>query len=264
MIGASIPGIAGAFTAGLLSFLSPCILPLIPVYISIISGESAGDIRDGKANRFKILVKTLLFVFGFTLVFVTLALIFGGGMKFLGSSASLWITRIAGGLVIFLGANVIFDFIPALRLEKRFQTGGKKATPFLLGMAFAAGWTPCIGPILSSLLLYASQDGNTLHAALLLSVYSLGLGLPFIATALLLDRAQPLLGWFKKHGGAVKTVSGILLILLGAAMLAGSLTSITIFFLKAGYFMEEVSVTGPQWFRPIAKALATWLTFQGI
>lgn len=297
------PGVFAALAAGLLSFLSPCVLPLIPVYLSFISGESAsalgmtgkkGDSTavsgtgDGRSSRSKrgiravLLIRTLFFVAGFTLVFTALAIIFGGGMKFIGSSATVWINRGAGVLVIVLGLNTLFDFIPFLRGEYRIsepgavnntaQTGGGKASAarfggplkaVLLGMAFAAGWTPCVGPILSSILLFAGQDGNAARAALLLAAYSAGLGIPFILTGLFLDRAAPVLGWFKKHMTAVKIVSGLLLIGFGIALLAGSLSGITVFFLKAGYAMEELAQTGPAWFRPVAGFFSRWFTFQG-
>lgn len=288
------PGVFAALAAGLLSFLSPCVLPLIPVYLSFISGESASALgmaggsaarenRGVRGIRAALLIRTLFFVAGFTLVFTALAIIFGGGMKFIGSSATVWINRGAGLLVIVLGLNTLFDFIPFLRGEYRVKDPGAvsgssetgKTQTFtarlggplkavLLGMAFAAGWTPCVGPILSSILLFAGQDGNAARAALLLAAYSAGLGVPFILTGLFLDRAAPVLGWFKKHMLAVKIVSGLLLIGFGIALLAGSLSGITVFFLKAGYAMEELSQNGPAWFRPIAAFFARWFTFQGV
>ncbi len=276
------PGFFASLAAGLLSFLSPCVLPLIPVYLSFISGESASTLglsRSGAAGprkgiRAALLVRTLFFVAGFAAVFTALAIVFGGGMKYVGSSATLWINRIAGALVIVLGLNAMFDFIPFLRGEYRLSEPGaqKKADKsrfggpmraILLGMAFAAGWTPCVGPILSSILLFAGQDGNVARSALLLGAYSAGLGIPFILAGLFLDRATPILAWFKRHMMAVKVISGLLLVGFGIALLAGSLAGITVFFLKAGYAMEELSVNGPAWFRPVAGFIARWLTFQG-
>lgn len=280
------PGILASLAAGLLSFLSPCVLPLIPVYLSFISGESAAALgmsrasgpegkpaRAGGKLRMVLLVRTLFFVAGFTLVFTALAIVFGGGMRFVGSSASLWVNRVAGILVIVLALNTVFDFIPFLRGEYRVAEPGAGGTDtarawnplraVLLGMAFAAGWTPCVGPILSSILLFAGQEGNIARSAFLLMAYSAGLGIPFILTGLFLDRATPVLSWFKRHMTAVKIVSGILLLGFGIALLAGSLSGITVFFLKAGYAMEELAATGPEWFRPVAGFLARWFTFQG-
>jgi len=264
-----IPSVALSFGAGLLTFLSPCVLPLIPVYLSFISGESVMTAVENRGYRYRLLARTLLFVGGFTFVFVLLALLFGGGMRFLGSSASLIITRISGVLVLVLGANLLFNFVPLLAREFRIDTAGTLGNlgwlrAPLFGMAFAAGWTPCIGPILSTLLLYAGHSENLLHAALLLAAYSLGLGVPFIVAGLFFDRAKPLMDWFKRHSTTVRILSGLLLILFGLAILSGSLTGITTVFLKAGYALEELGQTGPSWFRPVAAFLARWLTFQGI
>lgn len=264
-----LPSVALSFAAGVLSFLSPCVLPLIPVYLSFISGESVTNISGKNDARGRILARTLLFVGGFTVVFVLLAIIFGGGMRFLGSSASIIITRVSGILVLVLGINMLFNLFPFLAREFRLDTAGKLdrlgwiRAP-LFGMAFAAGWTPCIGPILSSILLYAGQSANAFHAAILLSAYSLGLGLPFILAGLFLDRARPVLNWFKQHMTAVRVVSGLLLALFGIAILSGGLSGFTTAFMKAGYFFSELSDTGPEWFRPLASFLARWMTFQGL
>ena len=192
MIG-QIPSLALSFSAGLLSFLSPCVLPLIPVYLSFISGESVISGRTADTAKFRLFTRTLLFVAGFTLVFVVLAIVFGGGMRFIGSNASLIIMRIAGVAVILMALNLIFNITPFLAREFRLDVSGRleKAgwirAP-LFGMAFAAGWTPCIGPILSTILLYAGRSGNAAHAAVLLMAYSLGLGVPFILSGLFFER----------------------------------------------------------------------------
>jgi len=264
---AQLPGFFASFAAGLLSFLSPCVLPLIPVYLSFITGESAASLRGGKAQKASILFRSLFFVAGFTLVFVVLAVIFGGGMRFIGNSASLVITRVAGVLVIILGINTLFDFLPFLRRDLRPEKSSSlhpSVKAFVLGMAFAAGWSPCIGPILSSILLYAGSDGNIPHAALLLFLYSAGLGVPFILTGVFFDRMLPLLGWFKKHMTAVRVVSGLLLLSFGLAMLSGGLSGLTIFFLKAGSWFEELSLTGPSILKPVFSFFAQWFSFQGL
>jgi cytochrome c-type biogenesis protein len=272
-----------AFAAGLLSFLSPCVLPLIPMYLSFISGESASVLRDGAARKFPLLVRTLFFVLGFTTVFVLLAVILGGGMRFVGSSAGPIITRVAGILILLLAANTVFDFIPFLRGEIRAHPAQGSSRPvgptpsapqagsvqgsvkaILLGMAFAAGWSPCIGPILSSILLFAGQNGNIAQASVLLGLYSTGLGVPFVLVGLFFDRATPVLGFFKRHMTAVRIISGLLLFAFGIAMLTGSLSGVSIFFLKAGYALEEYARTGPFFLRPLAGFLSSWFTFQGL
>ncbi len=277
-----IPGVAASFLAGLLSFLSPCVLPLIPVYFSFISGESASSLSSGTRRPFHLFARSALFVAGFTLVFVSLAVLLSGGMRLIGSSGGRIITTVSGLLVIFLAANVAFDFIPALRFERRAafprtSSGSGTATksamfrgaldamrPTLLGMAFAAGWTPCVGPILSSILLYASRSGTAARPVMLLTAYSLGLGLPFLLSGIFLDRAKPLLGFFKKHALAVRIASAILLAILGVSILTGGLTDLSAIALKAGYALEVYAETAPPWIRPIAEALSRWLSFQGI
>jgi len=221
------PGLFAAFAAGLLSFLSPCVLPLIPVYLSFISGESVEALREGSRRRWLLLGRSATFVAGFTFVFVALALAFGGGMGLvgLGSSRAVMriLTRVAGVVVILLALNILFDFIPFLRFERRAapRLAGKIGAlrAFLIGMAFAAGWTPCVGPILSSILLYAGNGGSAFRSGLLLAAYSAGLGIPFILSGLFLDRALPLMNLIKRHMLAVRIVSAILLIALAIPLL---------------------------------------------
>lgn len=127
---ASLPGLFGAFFAGLLSFLSPCVLPLIPVYLSFISGESLTEIREGGSGRMRLFFRSISFVLGFTVVFVLLAILFGTGARFIGSSAPRVIMRIAGAVVIILGLNMLFDFIPFLRGEIKAQAPNSAASFF--------------------------------------------------------------------------------------------------------------------------------------
>ncbi len=228
-----LPGIFGAFAAGLLSFLSPCVLPLIPVYLSFLSGETLDtslEEENPAKQRMKLFIRTLYFVLGFTIVFVSLSIVLKVSMNlFEGMRASMIIKKVAGVLIIILGINTIFDFIPFLRMEKRGQANkleSKAAGPIrsvLFGMLFAAGWTPCIGPILAGILAYASQASNLTYSVILLLVYSLGLGLPFVLTGLFINQLTPLLEFLKKKGTIVKIISGVLIIGFGIAMLIGKL-----------------------------------------
>ena len=264
---ASLPGLFGAFFAGLLSFLSPCVLPLIPVYLSFISGESLTEIREGSSGRMRLFLRSISFVLGFTVVFVLLAILFGTGARFIGSSAPRVIMRVAGVVVIILGLNMLFDFIPFLRGEIKAQAPNSAASfskAFFFGMLFAAGWSPCIGPILSSILLFAAQSENAVKAALLLGAYSLGLGIPFLLVGLFFDKTEPLLRWFKQHARGVKITAGILIIFFGILMVTAGLASITAFFTKIGYALEDYAQTGTPPFSSIAGALARWLQFQGV
>ncbi|HTX71484.1 MAG TPA: cytochrome c biogenesis protein CcdA [Rectinemataceae bacterium] len=239
-------GLLTAAAAGLLSFLSPCILPLIPGYLSFISGYGLSDLRSGPA-RPRVFARTIVFVLGFSLVFAMLGIVFSGASILLGG-LSRTLTLVAGLLVIVLGLNLLFDFIKVLNLEARFHASSAPrgyAGAFLLGVAFAAGWSPCIGPILASILLYAARAGNTAHAALLLVLYSAGLALPFLATGLFFDRLRPLMDWFKRHARGVQIVSGILLIALGLGMALGRLGRISALAPRAGVALKSFAMGSP-------------------
>jgi cytochrome c-type biogenesis protein len=222
-----------AFSAGLLSFLSPCILPLIPAYLSFISGVSLSEMRreesDAKSSA-KVLSNALFFVIGFSFVFVAL----GASATFLGKflMAELGILRkVAGVLVILLGLLVLGVFrIGFLDQEKRYHHRTKSfglLGSFLIGMAFALGWTPCIGPILAAILFLASTKETVAQGIGLLGVYSAGLGIPFLLAALAVHRFLRVSSWIKSHFQAIKIVSGLLLIAVGILMLTDDLTRIT-------------------------------------
>jgi len=222
-----------AFTAGLLSFLSPCILPLIPAYLSFISGVSLSEMRKEESeskSSVKVLSNALFFVIGFSFVFVAL----GASATFLGKFliAELGILRrVAGVLVILLGLLVLGVFrIGFLDQEKRYHQRTKPFGlfgSFLVGMAFAFGWTPCIGPILAGILFVASTKETVAQGIGLLGVYSAGLGIPFLLAALAVDRFLRVSSWINRHFQAIKITSGLLLIAVGILMLTDDLTRIT-------------------------------------
>jgi len=268
------PSLVAAFGAGLLSFLSPCILPLIPGYISFISGYGLSEIREGGA-RGRVLSRTLAFVLGFSLVFVLLGLFFSGGGMALGASGGpglgpsaaggLPLSRIlsigAGIIVALLGLNLIFDVVKILNLEARFHPGKKPAGlggAFVLGLAFAAGWSPCVGPILASILFLAARDGNLAQAAALLGLYSAGLALPFMAAGLFFDRLTPLMAWFKRRARGVRIVSGLLLVGLGAVMALGRLSAVSSMAANAGFALRAAAEACPG--ASAAIAGSAWLT----
>ncbi|TFG81296.1 MAG: cytochrome c biogenesis protein CcdA [Spirochaetales bacterium] len=236
-----------AFGAGLLSFLSPCVLPLIPGYLSFISGREASELRDG-TRRAGVFFRTLFFVFGFSVVFVGLGLVFSGsGMLFAGR-ATRWITMAAGLIIVLFGLNMLFDFIKILNREARAHVISKPAGAigaFTVGMAFGAGWTPCIGPILASILLVAARSGTTAEAVLLLAVYSFGLAVPFLLAGLFFERLSPLMAWFKQRGRQVRMASGILLVALGLAMSLGRLTALNAVFPRWGVALNAFLARDP-------------------
>lgn len=245
------PGILSAGLAGLLSFLSPCVLPLIPAYLSFISGATAAEL-SARRQRVRVFARSLAFSAGFTLAFTVLGIAFSGGAMFVGRGSASKYIGIAGGiLIIILGLNLLFDFIKMLDADTRLvgKFSGKRSGGMwgaaLLGFAFAAGWSPCIGPILASILLFAGREGNIPRAAALLFSYSLGFALPFLATGLFFDRLKPLLSFFTKHGKTVRSISGVVLILFGIAMAAGSLGSLSSLSSKTGYTLEAFTEKEP-------------------
>ncbi len=212
-----------AFAAGLLSFLSPCVLPLVPSYLSYVSGAGFDELTSGSGDRRIIFLRTLFFVIGFSLVFVVLGLLFAGP-ALLFSGAIRWINLVAGGIVVLLGLNVLFDFVHVLNFEKRFRLERRPVSLIeasLVGVAFGAGWSPCIGPILASILFLAGSSGESGRAAVLLGVYSLGLGAPFLIAGVTFTRATKLLDRLKRHMRTIKTVSGVFLVFIGLLIALG-------------------------------------------
>jgi cytochrome c-type biogenesis protein len=227
-----------AFTAGLISFVSPCVLPLIPAYLSFISGVSVEEMksRDRKSEVLrKVSLNTILFVLGFSLIFVAL----GASATFVGdfllSKLSLF-NKIAGAIIMLLGLHLLGVFrISFLNYEKRFHARSRSLGPlssFLLGLAFAFGWTPCIGPILAGILLVASNQDTVTKGIVLLSAYSLGLGIPFFVTAVSFHSFLSVFGWIKKHFRVVEIISGLFLITIGFLIFIGSFSSLTGFLVR--------------------------------
>jgi cytochrome c-type biogenesis protein len=257
----SQPGLLAAALAGLLSFLSPCVLPLIPAYLSFISGASITELT-AKKSKSRIFLRSLTFSAGFTLAFTILGIVFSGGAMFAGQAGVSGFVNVAGGvLVALLGINLIFNFLrfldsdtrliqklsqkkakstgPRMDFPSKTASGAGSGSAFVLGLAFAAGWSPCIGPILASILLYAGREGNAAKSAALLLAYSLGFALPFLATGLFFDRLKPLLSFFKRKGNEVRIISGIVLVLFGLAMAFGSLGYLSSIASRSGASLTE-------------------------
>jgi cytochrome c-type biogenesis protein len=221
-----------AFAAGFLSFVSPCVLPLIPGYISFVSGVSVDEMRGEattSASRAQVFLASLAFVIGFSLVFVALgasATVIG---KFLFAKLPL-LSRIAGVLLIIFGLHTMGAFrLAFLEQEKRVHAQRKPAGALgalLVGIAFAFGWTPCIGPILGGILAIAGSKNTIGEGVLLLAVYSMGLGIPFLLTSLAIDRFLGAAKRIRRHYHAIEVTSGALLIAIGVLILTGQLTII--------------------------------------
>ena len=222
--------IFSAFVAGLLTFLAPCTLPLVPAYLGFISGVSKEDLEDETKKdevRKRILLNGVFFILGFSIVFIifgTLAGLIGQGL----TPYRIWLTRIGGVLVILFGLFMIGAFrIPFLQVDKRIKIPqwlevGKPSSSLVIGSAFAFGWTPCVGPILGSILLLASTSTTALQGALLLTVFSLGLAVPFLLVALGFSQATKYITKLSKYIKWVSIVGGVFLILLGLLLVTNN------------------------------------------
>jgi len=217
------PGWALAFGAGVLSFLSPCMAPLVPGYLSFVSGVSVQDIQRGdRVALAKVLGASLLFVLGFTLVFVMM----GTSASFVAGFIELHrrlLYQVAGAVMVAMGILVTgLVRIPMLYQERRLNLTADSlgaAGPIVLGMAFAFAWTPCVGPILAAILFYAGATETAGRGGLLLFVYSLGLGVPFVLTALAFSRGIGILAWARRQYAVISALSGAVLVGVGVLFL---------------------------------------------
>lgn len=214
-----------ALGAGFITFLSPCVLPLIPGYVAFMTGMTTAELTDENRKVSAILIPSLLFVLGFSIVFVAL----GASASAVGSFLSQYtavLEKVAGIIILLLGFFMLgLIKVPWLYGEARFEM--QKAKRFgsfaalLMGMAFAFGWSPCVGPVLGSILMVAANSAEVGRGALLLAVYSLGLGIPFVLVALLLGRVKPVLNWLNRHTLVINRVAGVVLMVLGLLIMTG-------------------------------------------
>ena len=208
-----------AFGAGVVSFLSPCVAPLIPGYLSFISGVSVQELESRNSKQVsRVFLSCLLFVLGFSVVFVVM----GASASVLGGLLDQHrqeLSQAAGAMMILMGFFIMgLINVPPLFREKRFHIFERSFGPLgvvLLGMAFAFGWTPCVGPILASILLYASTTATAQQGAMLLLVYAIGLGIPFITTGVFFTHALGALGWVRRHYTLINALSGGILVIVG-------------------------------------------------
>src|SRR5919112_5058569 len=224
-----------AFAAGFLSFVSPCVLPLIPGYISFVSGVSLEEMRgeaSTQASRSQVFVPSLAFVLGFSIVFVALGATATAVGKFLLAQLPL-LSKIAGAILIVFGLHTMGLFrLAFLETEKRMQAQRKPAGPLgalLVGVAFAFGWTPCIGPILGGILAIAGSKNSISEGVTLLAVYSMGLGIPFLLTSLAINQFFGAAKRIRRYYHGIELVSGALLVAIGVLIMTGQLTLIVRF-----------------------------------
>lgn len=217
-------GLAGAFVAGVVSFLSPCVLPLVPGYLSFITGYSPAELQK-RGSVWPVLIPSILFVLGFTIVFVGL----GASASVLGSVLVKYrdtFAYVAGVFVFVLGFFMLgIVKLPWIYSEARFDLGKTRslgsAAAFVTGMAFAFGWTPCVGPILGSILALAGSTGSVSDGVPLLLAYSLGLGMPFLFVAVLYGRLRTALSWLNRYSSVINRIAGVFLMVIGALIFTG-------------------------------------------
>ena len=227
----SLPLPIAAFFAGLISFLTPCVLPLVPGYVSLISGAGVEELKSAEGQLMRrVMVNSIGFILGFSVVFITL----GAISTEIGQIAARYkhtLSIVAGVVIIIFGLHLTGIFkIKALYTDARLHSvkgGSTILGAFLIGFAFAFGWTPCLGPILSAILVVASQEDKVLRGILLLTVYSLGLAVPFLMTSLLMERFLKFYSRFRSHMHALELASGGLLIALGVLLVLGRFTLIS-------------------------------------
>jgi cytochrome c-type biogenesis protein len=224
----SLPLPLAAFLAGVLSFLSPCVLPLVPGYVSLISGSTVDELGGSERRLLRsVMLHSAMFIIGFSFVFISL----GAIATTLGQMTRQFypiLTRVAGVIIILFGLHLTGLLkIKAFYTDKRLHQVKGGSSPwgaFVVGFAFAFGWTPCIGPILATILTFAASEDTVLRGVMLLTVYSLGLAVPFLLTSLGIDRFLEFYGRFRRHLHTVEVVSGVLLILVGVLIVTRQFT----------------------------------------
>ncbi|PCJ89148.1 MAG: cytochrome C biogenesis protein [Hyphomicrobiales bacterium] len=230
--------LSGALIAGLISFISPCVLPLVPPYLCFLAGVSLDELTDEERPPVlagRIVVASLFFVLGFATVFVAL----GASASLLGSFVIDHLTElgyVAGVIILIMGLHFLGVFrIGFLFREARFQVRNKPIGflgAYVVGLAFAFGWTPCVGPVLATILLIAGTQGDAFQGGLLLFAYALGIGIPFILAAFFAGPFMRFMGRFRQHLGKVEKVMGAILVLTGIMFLTGSMQTMSFWLLE--------------------------------
>jgi len=238
----------GAFVGGVLSFLAPCVLPLIPGYLSFMTGLSVAEIGSGESAKRSILIPSLLFTLGFTTVFVLIGAAAGfasGALRPLMIQYQEALGIISGVLVAAIGVLLLGIIkVPWLYGEARFEMAKSRrfgrAAAFVMGLAFGFGWTPCVGPILAVILGMAAQTGDVVRSASMLGVYSLGLATPFLLTAVFFGRLAGTLKWFNRHSLSISRFAGGILVVMGILMATGQLGRLSALMLEMLPFLSKL------------------------
>ena len=237
---AFLPAAAVALLAGVLSFLSPCVLPIVPPYLAYMAGVGMGDLRQGSRAA---VLPAIFFVLGLSTVFLLMGVAASAlGQFFLANQV--WFGRVSGVVIIGLGLHFLGLYrIPILDREARLDAGDRGGSAFgayVLGLAFAFGWTPCIGPQLGAILSMAAQEGSVARGAGLLAIYTAGLGLPFLMAAVFIGRAMAVMNRIKRHMGLIEKAMGGLLVLVGLLLLTDAFSAISFWLLDTFPFLAAL------------------------
>jgi cytochrome c-type biogenesis protein len=224
-----------ALIAGVLSFLSPCVLPVVPPYLAYMGGISMGDLTGTSGRRRSVVVPALFFMLGLSTVFLLMGFAASAfGRAFLQYQGVL--TKLSGAFVILMGLHFLHVLrIPLLDREARLDAGDQGGSSFgayLLGLAFAFGWTPCIGPQLGAILSLAASEASLVRGTALLGIYAMGLGIPFLLAAIFITRSVAVMGRMKRHMGLIEKAMGALLILVGVALITGAFSRFSYWLLE--------------------------------
>ncbi|KQB97923.1 cytochrome C biogenesis protein [Loktanella sp. 1ANDIMAR09] len=232
---ALLPAMLIAMLAGILSFLSPCVLPVVPPYLAYMGGVSVSEMEETRAARKRVFLSAVFFVLGLSTIFLLLGLAFSTMGRML-LQVQDWFIIVAGAMIMVLGAHFIGVFrIGFLDRELRVDAGDKGGSAFgayLLGLAFAFGWTPCLGPILGAILSLAASEADVARGTVLLAVYAFGLGIPFLLVAAFFPRLKGVMGWMKRHMDRIEKISGLLLWTVGLMMMTGQFAAFSYWLLE--------------------------------
>jgi cytochrome c-type biogenesis protein len=230
-----LPAMVIALVAGLMSFLSPCVLPIVPPYLAYMGGVTVSELDEAGAARGRALLASVFFVLGLSTVFLLLGIAFSALGRALLQYQD-WYIGIAGIVIMIFGAHFVGVFrLGFLDREMRFEGGNRGGTAvgaYVLGLAFAFGWTPCLGPILGAILGLAGSQADVARGTTLLAVYALGLGIPFLLVAAFFPRLKGVMAWMKRHMARIERISGLLLWTVGLMMLTGQFTALSFWLLE--------------------------------
>ena len=237
------PAMLVALLAGVISFLSPCVLPIVPPYLAYMGGISMSEMANEKSARRHTIICAIFFVLGLSTVFILLGMAASAfGQLFLQNQE--WFGRIAGLVIIGFGLHFIGIIqIPFPYREARLDAGdhgGSAFGAYILGLAFAFGWTPCIGPILGTILSLAAQEGSFTRGSILMGLYAIGLGLPFILAAIFINHAINIMNKFKRYMRGIEIFMGVLLLIIGVALLTGAFSKMSYWLLETFPALAQV------------------------